>query len=110
MFDAVRPVLADATLGARVTAAADPDGLVVLVDDAAGGDVASSVTALLLGALLQPLPWSEFEPGVIAPATLAGWARPPAPSRAAGDPRGRWLWVAVLVLLAVETGVRRRVA
>lgn len=110
MFDAVRPILADPAWSARTVATADEDGLVLLVDDVAGGEAASAITARVLAALLQPLPWGEFEPDVIPPATLAAWTRAPGADADAGEPQGRWLWGLVLALLAVEVGVRRRVA
>lgn len=79
---------------------------------------AARFVALADSATSDAAPLSELEPDVIPDATLSGWRRP-----ASSDPRtrrqvpdgngpsdGRWLWVAVLALLAAEWYLRRTVA
>jgi hypothetical protein len=54
----------------------------------------------------------DLEPRRIGPSTLAAWSRPiggvPADATPANEGDARWLWGSVLVLLAVESLVRRR--
>ena len=66
----------------------------------------------MLGTLLQPLPWSEFEPDTIAADQLRAWERQPSGSTSSvsGEPQGRWVWLLGLALLGVEMWMRRRVA
>ena len=58
------------------------------------------------------VPIGEQEPETIASDLLVRWSRPasPAPigSGGATDSDGRWVWVLALVLLGVETWMRRR--
>jgi hypothetical protein len=58
---------------------------------------------------------AEHEPERIPSATLARWSREPARPdtgawRQSDDSDGRWLWLAALVLLGVETFLRRTAA
>jgi len=54
----------------------------------------------------------DLEPRRIGPSTLAAWSRPiggvPADATPANEGDARWLWGSALVLLAVESLVRRR--
>lgn len=74
----------------------------------------SAALVLALTRALSPMPpAAEMDPVVIADAELRGWERLPAPALASsadaiGASDARWLWAAVLVLLAIETWVRRR--
>lgn len=79
-------------------------------------DAADLTTAALIQSIGQALasgaPVSELEPGFSTAAELARLQRVPVgrPAGANGmnESDGRWLWLAVLALLAVETVVRRR--
>jgi hypothetical protein len=86
------------------------DRLVLFPLDAAG----SLTSAALIGAATRALsvapPVDELDPAFISDSALSAWQRPPgATGRATrGDESdGRWLWVLVLVLLVVETFLRR---
>jgi hypothetical protein len=109
MFAATRSVMADQELRSRVALASQGAELMILVDEAPDSVVAGTIALRMLHALLQPLDWSELEPRAIAPETLSGWERAPATtsSRENGEPQGRWLWLLALVLLGVETWMRR---
>jgi hypothetical protein len=55
---------------------------------------------------------AEVDPSTIDDGLLRSWQREPVAAPAARDPRtgasdGRWLWVLALVLLALETVLRR---
>lgn len=73
----------------------------------------SAAADAVLAALSEAAPRPDhLEPVVIAPEQLSGWSRPPGPP-AAGAPLAdegdrRWLWGAVLALLAIETWLRRQ--
>lgn len=111
MFEVLRPLLADPSMRPHVTSTSDGGELIVLIDADAGSAVTADITASVLGSLLQPLPWTEFEPETIAPETLRSWERVPSsvPNTRSGEPQGRWLWIAVLLLIGLETWMRRRV-
>ena len=79
-------------------------------------DVASAASARLLGeiarAIASTIDLAEREPRMIADVERERWTREPGARAAgaaasAGDSDGRWLWLAVLVLFAVEWRVRR---
>lgn len=111
MFEVMRPLLNDGATRAHVTPMSVSGELTVLVDDEPDSVLSAGIAASMLGALLQPLPWSEFEPETIAPETLRGWERAPSasPGANAGEAQGRWLWLAVLFLLVLETWMRRQI-
>ena len=72
----------------------------------------AAMIASVLRALDASTPMEEQVPALIADTILKGWERPPSAERAppvnAPDfSHGRWLWIAVLVLLAVEAWMRR---
>jgi hypothetical protein len=80
----------------------------------APGTVASATLLSHLIDVAKPISGNEMDPVTIASADLERWRRPATPAPApAMDPEGpsdaRWLWLAVLVLLAIEFVVRRRV-
>jgi hypothetical protein len=73
----------------------------------------SSAADAVLAALSATSPRADrFEPVMLTPEQLASWSRQPgsplanAPLRDEGD--RRWVWGAVLALLALETRMRRR--
>jgi hypothetical protein len=83
-------------------------------------DAGSLTTAALLSAaaratsLARPSP--RLDPSTMSDAALAAWRRAPSaearPRNASNgseteDSDGRWLWIAVLALLALETWLRR---
>ena len=84
-------------------------------------DAGSLTSAALFAAVAQATslapPSRELEPSSISDQQLASWRRDPAaetrPRRtspngtADGDSDGRWLWIAVLTFLALETWMRR---
>lgn len=74
-------------------------------------DAARAVKAAL-DARRDPAVLYELEPVRLDAATLAGWSRPAGPAdpnawRHTDESDGRWLWGLALVLLAVESIVRR---
>jgi hypothetical protein len=87
-------------------------GLAVFTNAAPGRDEAASLMAAILRAAQPPaLPAAEREPDTLGAATLEAWQREAAPAAAPARQRdrsdGRWLWAVVLVLLALETVLRR---
>jgi hypothetical protein len=110
MFDAIRPVMDDQSLRRHVQSRAAGDVLAVLFDlDPSSADAAAAVS-LILKALQQPLPAAELEPRMLPAEALQRWERPAAsvPVPNLNAPQGRWLWLVALVLLGVETWMRRR--
>ncbi len=112
MFAVVQPLVNDAAIQAHITPTVANGELVVLVDDVPDSVRSASIASAMLGTLLQPLPWSEFEPDTIAADQLRAWERQPSGSTSSvsGEPQGRWVWLLVLALLGVEMWMRRRVA
>lgn len=87
-----------------------PRQLLVALDDAPGSLAAAEAVASLAAVYSPATP--ESDPRTIDDATLKSWERPAeaAVVEAKGEPQGRWLWMGVLALLAIETGMRRRAA
>ena len=112
MFAVMQPLFADPQLRTHVVGAASGSELIVLVDAEPGSADAAAITSNVLASLVQPLAWAEFEPATIAPEQLKQWERAPsaAPSKNVGESQGRWLWLIALLLLGVETWMRRRAA
>jgi hypothetical protein len=108
MFAVAERLLADRS--GRVRVGLGPRGLVVLSDADAGSLEAAEVVAAIANALNQVTPIAESDPRLIADTDLQAWTRTAESSdvRLAGEPQGRWLWMAVVGLLLVETFVRRR--
>ncbi len=77
----------------------------------AGSLLSAAVISAALRASSDVRAIGEIEPATLAEATLARWRREPAADAAAdargGGSDGRWLWGLALVLLAVETWMRR---
>ena len=81
-----------------------------LVD--AGSLASAAVIAAAMRAASLTLPIAELEPTTLPEQTLAAWRRGAAagPAAAVADDTlsdGRWLWVLALVLMGVETWMRR---
>jgi len=74
-------------------------------------EAAALIARALRVAAESPVPLAEREPDVLAAEVIDAWQRDPRPGDVprSGEPApfGRWLWALVLVLLAVETWVRR---
>ena len=102
-----RPIV----LAASDSTAASPRLLLFPIADA-GSLVSAALIAAATSATSTSPDVGELERVTIAEQTLAGWRRKAAPSPAgldAGDGAsdGRWLWALALVLLGVETWIRR---
>ena len=72
----------------------------------------ASLIASVLRALDASTPMPEQAPTVLTDTALKGWERSPATGsvpllRAPESSHGRWLWVAALILLGIETWMRR---
>jgi hypothetical protein len=89
------------------------DRLLLFVRSDAGSLVSAALLVAIARASLPLSQTAELEPSRLAEATLAKWRRPAASAattRSIGDPGasdGRWLWVLALLLLGVETWMRR---
>jgi hypothetical protein len=86
--------------------------LVVALDAAPGTTEAAQAVASIATGLSRLDSVSESDPRTIDDAQLKAWERPSevAIVQRAGEPQGRWLWMGVVALLALETLVRRRAA
>jgi hypothetical protein len=126
---AVAPMAADSARGLAVARDVAGRPVIAAASDTVGGrerlllfssaDAGSVATAALIASTRRALslaaPLSELEPSTIADNVLASWQREPASTAATrlssnsnqGESDGRWLWAAVLVLLGVETWLRR---
>jgi hypothetical protein len=87
----------------------------LLVDATAdpGSLAAAQVTAAALNERIDPEALTEREPAVIPQTVLSGWSREPAPPdpgdwRQTDSSDGRFLWGLALLLLGVESVLRRR--
>jgi len=85
----------------------------LLISNARAATVFTAALAIAVSDAARATPWSAFEPDSIARDELTRWERPIAPasnveSPTSGAPFGRWLWIAALVWIAVETWWRRR--
>jgi hypothetical protein len=90
----------------------DASALVVDVNAAPGSPEAAAALKTALDARPDPRGLTEQEIGRIPEATLSAWTREPGAAdtaawRQSEESDGRWLWLAALVLLGVETFVRR---
>ena len=113
MRDAARRLFASPLpAGVAVRASARDKALVLGVDTPADSLAAAQVTQAALNARLDPKVMAEREPARIPADVLAKWTRAPGPPGDEAWPRsrdsdGRWLWLAVLALMGLETWVRR---
>jgi hypothetical protein len=115
MFEVAKDLLSKtppvARIGSVKTAPAT-SALLVMLDVAPDTTDALDAVALIARGLAAVTPASESETRTIDDATLRSWERAAQPNdvRRAGEPQGRWLWMAVIAALAIETGMRRRAA
>jgi hypothetical protein len=87
--------------------------LLLVVPDGADGLVIATLVAAAARALAGPPRVRELESAVLPDSVLTQWQRPAVADAAgadAGGSDGRWLWLLALVLLGVETLLRRRTA
>ncbi len=99
-----------AGLPVRVSAAGD--SMIVEIDAAPGSLAAAQVLKAALDARVDPESWTEHETTVVADETLAAWTREPAAPdpatwRQSDEFDGRWFWAAALLLIGVESLMRR---
>ena len=114
MRDAAARLLATpyaAVIGLRVSAR--DRTLVVDVDAAADSLAAAQVTQAALNARQDPEALTDREPAQIPATVLTTWTRPPGPPdaeawRNSTESDGRWLWLAALILMTLETLLRRQ--
>ena len=85
----------------------------LLFSRADAGSLASAalIAATMRASTVEPVV-GELEPATIPPQTLEAWRRPAASGRASMSTRddasdGRWFWMLALVLLGIETWMRR---
>lgn len=90
----------------------DTDGLVLFAHARPGTLTYAALVRAALHAVSAATPAHELETAIVDDATLALWSRetPAAPATATTgtESDGRWVWLAVLVLLGIETWLRRR--
>jgi len=86
--------------------------VVVAFDVAPGSAEAADAMASIAAGLKRLDDASESDPRTIPDDQLKQWERAAevAVVQRAGEPQGRWLWMGVLALVAIETGMRRRAA
>lgn len=99
-------------IGVRVHAASQDRNLVLHVDVPSDSFAAARITQAALNARQDATTWADREPAVIPASTLARWTREPAAPTADAwqhttESDGRWLWVAAVLLMGVESVVRR---
>jgi Aerotolerance regulator N-terminal len=104
--------VATATAGAR-TGATDEQSMVVVIDAPASSFELPRTVRAVRRALLAPDAWRELEPDRLPARSLAAWSRPAPPisrehANRAQEDDSRWLWLAALTLIGVETWLRRR--
>jgi Aerotolerance regulator N-terminal len=93
--------------------AVDDRTMVVMLDKPADSFELPLALRAIRRAFFEPRAWQELEPDHVAAETLVKWSRPPGPidERAAAhadEDDGRWVWLAALGLIGVETWLRRR--
>lgn len=85
------------------------DRLMLFLTTEPGSAATAALVAATARSLADPVPVAEFDPTVLPDESLRAWERVAAarPAPDAGTNPGRWLWLAVLVLLGLETWLRR---
>lgn len=106
--------LADAALRAALDAGVpwrDFDHKVVITWDAAPVPTSSAADVVLAELTKADLRPEQFEPVAIPAEQLNKWSRPPGPpainAPLAEEGDRRWVWIAVLILIGLETWLRR---
>jgi hypothetical protein len=106
-----RPIVRTVSGHPLVAVAAAQQNLAVYVSASPATLVAAAALRSLLYAVAPPQPWSEREVESISASQVSAWTRQPGPrpaqrtGKAPGD--ARWIWGLALLMLAVETIVRR---
>lgn len=112
--DTLTPAVWSRDGAALLTAAADGSRLLLFLDDSIGSPFAAGLAATVLRLQSAAPPLAEAESMTIDSARLRSWERAAGAEVApeAGDAPdaagGRWLWLAVLLLLGAESWARRR--
>ena len=98
-------------LAVSATADAGPSRLVLLPATEPGHVFSAALLRSAWRAAARPASVTELEPQHLDDAVLERWNRAAAPAPAAGasgdESNARWLWAVVLLLLAIETWMRR---
>jgi hypothetical protein len=105
---AVAPAVANARTGAI-----DERSMVIALDAPASSFELPRTIRAVRRVLLAPAAWRELEPGRLPQAALAALSRPSQPiadadMKQAEEHDGRWLWLAGLAFIGLETWLRRR--
>lgn len=112
-FGAAQRLLRNPGLDAEALEVASPaDALVVNVTAEPSSLAAAQAVKAALDARIDPAALRELEPERIPAETLAAWSRDPVPPdadawRQTDESDGRWFWGVALLLLGVETILRR---
>jgi hypothetical protein len=108
MTNLVSRIGADST----VTVATDSERLLLFPAVDAGSAASATLIAAVRRALSVAPPISELDPASLPDSTLAAWQRSPVarttPGPGADSSDGRWLWIVALILLAIESMLRRQ--
>ena len=106
-----RPIVRTVSGHPLVAMAAVQQNLAVYVSASPATLVAAAALRSLLYAVAPPQAWSEREVESISASQLSAWTRQPGPrpGQRSGQAPGeaRWIWGLALLMLAVETIVRR---
>jgi Aerotolerance regulator N-terminal len=102
-----------AALPGVVTGAINESTMVVTLDKPADSFELPLAIRAIRRAFFEPGAWQELEPDRLAAETLAKWSRPAGQihenaAAHADEDDGRWVWLAALGLIGVETWLRRR--
>ena len=113
-----RDALGRSVLSAGMDSVGPRRRLLLFVDADVAAVLSTALMAATARALREPIAWSEFETARIPADSLRRWSRAPMPARtltasdkiAGSDTRndGRWIWGAVIALMAAEWFARRR--
>jgi hypothetical protein len=112
--DSLLAAVWSASGSAPVAAAADGNRLLLFVDAPVASPFSAALAATVLRLTARTTPAGESEPLAIDSVRLATWQRGPSGAGVASEPTaesssGRWFWAAALLMLGVETWMRRRV-
>jgi hypothetical protein len=106
-----RPIVLGGSGHPLVAVAAAQQNLAAYVSASPATFVAAAALRSLLYAVAPPPLWTEHEIESVGASQLAAWTRQPGPrpgqrsGKAPGD--ARWVWGLALLMLAIETAVRR---